>query len=60
MTFIVRVTRDASGRLSGFVERVKTHEKEPFAGAEALGRIIDRFARDAEHEENEAKGGPIR
>jgi len=57
MTFMVRVTRDASGRIRGFVERVATHEKEPFAGAEAIGSIIDRFARDAEDEEHDTRGG---
>jgi hypothetical protein len=43
VTFIVRASRDAGGRLHGIVERVKTGEKERFDGAEALARIIERM-----------------
>jgi hypothetical protein len=44
ITFVVRVTVGASGRLSGIVERVRTGEKERFAGAEALGPLVARMA----------------
>jgi hypothetical protein len=43
VTFIVRASRDAGGRLHGILERVKTGEKERFDGAEALARIIERM-----------------
>jgi hypothetical protein len=43
VTFIVRATRDRSGRLRGVVERVKTGAKERFAGTEGLGGTIERM-----------------
>jgi hypothetical protein len=43
VTFIVRASRDAGGRLHGIVERVKTGEKERFDGAEGLVRSIERL-----------------
>jgi hypothetical protein len=41
-TFIVRAWRDASGRLTGVVERVTTGEKARFEGAEGLAQFIQR------------------
>jgi hypothetical protein len=43
LTFVVRVTRDHRGRVSGIVERVRTGEKEPFDGAETIGPLIARM-----------------
>lgn len=40
MTFIVRITRDPSGRLRGIVERVRTGEKQRFTGADEVGGVI--------------------
>jgi hypothetical protein len=48
ITFIVRTSRDARGRLLGIVERVKTGEKERFTGADALGRLIERMVATTE------------
>jgi hypothetical protein len=42
-TFIVRASRDASGRLHGIVERVKTGEKARFSGADGLSGVIERM-----------------
>ena len=43
VTFIVRATRGAGGRLQGIVERAKTGEKERFDGSEGLARVIERM-----------------
>ncbi len=43
MTFIVRVSADEAGRVSGIVERVRTGEKERFYGVEAIAPIIARM-----------------
>ena len=43
MTFIVRLTRDECGRVSGIVERVRTGAKEQFHEVEALGVLIARM-----------------
>lgn len=40
-TLIVRVWRDAGGRVSGVVERVKTGEKAGFRDIENLGPAVD-------------------
>lgn len=48
MTFIVRLSVDETGRVSGVVERVRTGEKERFHDIEALGPLISRMVR---HEE---------
>lgn len=42
-TFVVRVRRDAAGRLTGLVERVATGEKGRFQGADALAELIQRM-----------------
>lgn len=44
MTFVVRVTVDEAGRMSGIVERVRTGEKERFEGVEAIGSLILRWS----------------
>jgi len=43
VTFIVRVSRDARGRVHGVVERVKIGEQERFTGAEGLGGVIEQM-----------------
>jgi hypothetical protein len=43
MTFIVRISRDPSGSLRGVVERVRTGEKERFAGGDGIARAIERM-----------------
>ena len=45
LTFIVRLTLDDGGVLSGVVERVRTGEKRRFQGAEALGHLIAQMVR---------------
>ena len=44
MTFILRLCRDETGRLTGIVERVRTGEKERFHALETLAQIIGRMA----------------
>jgi hypothetical protein len=43
LTFVVRVSADASGRLRGVVERVRTGERAAFRGRVALGAVIARM-----------------
>ena len=42
-SFVVRVSRDATGRLEGIVERPRTGEKVWFQGADQVGRLIVRL-----------------
>jgi hypothetical protein len=53
VTFIVRASRDRSGRLRGVVERVRTGAKERFTGADGVGVLIERMleAEDRERED---------
>lgn len=44
VSFIVRLSRDEVGRLSGVVERVRTGEKERFYDIDAIGPLIARMA----------------
>ena len=46
MTFIVRVTIEASGRIQDVIERVKTGTKQVFDDANAVGPLIARMAKD--------------
>jgi hypothetical protein len=43
MTFVVRLSRDDAGRLTGVVERVRTGEKARVDGVEAIGPAIARM-----------------
>ena len=43
VSFVVRVSRDRRGHVSGIVERVATGAKEAFTDAEAIGRVITRM-----------------
>ncbi len=50
MTFILRLSRDETGRITGIVERVRTGEKERFEALDTLARVIDRMvANEAEN-----------
>jgi hypothetical protein len=40
MTFVVRLTRDEAGRITGVVEQVKTGLKARVEGLDAVGRAI--------------------
>jgi hypothetical protein len=51
MTFIVRLSRDETGRLTGIVERVRTGEKERFEELAAVATLIARMA-GADHSQN--------
>ena len=42
-TFIVRVSRDAAGRLNGVIERVATGEKARFQSAEAMTALVQQM-----------------
>jgi hypothetical protein len=44
-SFVVRVTQDGGGLLSGVIERVATGAKETFTGMEAIGSVIVQMLR---------------
>jgi hypothetical protein len=44
--FIVRLTRHPAGQVTGVVERVRTGEKERFAGVEGIGPIFAKMLID--------------
>jgi hypothetical protein len=52
MTFIVRLCRDESGRLTGIVERVRTGEKERFEELATIATVIARMA-GTEHSQSQ-------
>jgi len=54
VTFIVRIAHGTRGRLRGTVERVRTGEKQRFAGADGIGGVIERML-ERDHED---EGGP--
>ena len=39
-SFVVRVTQDSRGTISGVIEQVATGAKEPFAGIETIPSVI--------------------
>ncbi len=43
MTFILRLSVDEAGRVTGIIERVKTREKQRFHGLEAIGPLIEHM-----------------
>jgi hypothetical protein len=49
MTFIVRISVDEAGGVTGIVERAQTGQKTRFEGTEAIGALIARMmaGRDA-------------
>jgi hypothetical protein len=58
MTFVVRLSRDDAGHVSGIVERVRTGEKARFDALDALVEVIGRMLahdttnRDAREEQS--------
>ena len=46
-TFIVRLSRDHEGHLTGIVERVRTGQKERFQGLDHIGEVIGRMVAGA-------------
>jgi hypothetical protein len=54
MTFVVRLSRDEAGRVTGIVERVRTGEKERFDSVHAIATVIARMV-DADTIEREAE-----
>lgn len=50
LSFLVRITREPRGRLSGTVERVRTGRKERFHDAAAIGGVIERMLQDDHRE----------
>jgi hypothetical protein len=54
MTFVVRLSRDEAGRLTGIVERVRTGEKERFEGLASVATVIARMV-EADHISTEAE-----
>jgi hypothetical protein len=54
-SFIVRVSRDDAGQLSGTVERVKTGEKHRFQDPETVGRLIARMVAAEEEVTKESR-----
>jgi hypothetical protein len=58
MTFVVRLSRDDAGHVSGIVERVRTGEKARFDALDALVEVIGRMvahdttSRDAREEQS--------
>jgi hypothetical protein len=57
MTFVVRLSRDEAGRVTGIVERVRTGEKERFEGLAAIATSIARMV-EADHSQREAEDTP--
>jgi hypothetical protein len=43
MTFIVRLSRDDAGHVTGIVERVQTGEKARFDALDVLAEVIGRM-----------------
>jgi hypothetical protein len=54
-TFLVKVFRDTAGALSGFIEHVRTGEREHFVGIESLGEAIGRLTA---HEDDGVQPAP--
>ena len=57
MTFIVRLSTDADGRITGIVERVRNGQKERFHGLDAIASLLARMARAEDLEPSEAAKG---
>ncbi|HEV8673530.1 MAG TPA: hypothetical protein VGX21_05740 [Methylomirabilota bacterium] len=53
MTFVVRLSRDEAGRVTGIVERVRTGEKERFEGIAAIATVIAHMAARGHTQSNE-------
>ena len=57
MTFVVRLSRDDAGRLTGVVERVRTGEKARVDAFDAIGHAIARMVA-VDGRDNARRGGP--
>jgi hypothetical protein len=62
MTFVVRLTRDEVGRITGVVEQVKTGRKARVEGLDAVGRAIGEMIAPprTDHVQNPPKAGGSR
>ncbi len=52
MTFIVRLSLDEAGQVTGVVERMRTGEKKRFEGVAAIATLIARMV-GADHIQSE-------
>jgi len=63
MTFIVRVSRNESGRIAGVVERVRTGAKERVDGlgaiSAAIARMLGADPQDGERCDDAGRAAPI-
>jgi hypothetical protein len=57
MTVIVRLTRGEDGRLKGLVERVRTGERTPVEGLEAIAGAIARMVAGEDDRSSERRTG---
>ena len=53
--FIVRLARDAAGKVTGVVERVRNGQKERFTALEEIGAIVAQMLADDEAEATERR-----
>jgi hypothetical protein len=58
VTFILRLSRDETGRITGIVERVRTGEKERVEALDALPRVIDRMVANEAQDHNAKEDRP--
>jgi hypothetical protein len=49
MSFILRLSVDNLGRVTGIVERAKTGEKQQVHGIQAIGPVIERMLKADEN-----------
>ena len=52
MTFVIRLSVDETGRITGIVERVKTGEKERVYGFDAISATIARMVGESQHRDS--------
>ena len=53
--FIVRLARDAAGKVTGVVERVRNGQKERFTALEEVGAIVAQMLADDEADATERR-----
>ena len=56
-SFILRLSRDAAGRVSGVLERVRTGEKVPVQELETLGPLVAQMLRGRGRRPDRSDGG---
>ena len=59
MTFIVRVSQDEGGGVSGIVEHARTGQKQRFYGLEAVSPLIARMVENDERTQEEDDHGRL-